>query len=966
MTALSSRRGAWVLALVGFVLGMGLAITPGATAEASSTAPALQAQFDDNCGDAYWCIDAETALANFYNSEFRAVNRWGGATEGFFTKYDGFIGTQVAEMAQRNLLQGQQLSIGNFFSLATGNMVRATASLDFLDALGEQIDTIVAHVSRIVVDVAGSTAATVLFVALLLGCVLWLAFSAIRGGGLAAFLRRFIGFALIVAALVGMGYFSQTSTAGRDANGTYQPAPLTPTWLVKSVADGVGWLAEAPAKGFVEGVRVLAVATAGPDDTVSPLSCEQYTANMDALLSYSETQAGATSTVATVMDSLWESTGLSVWAQLQTGANSHDSGLNRFGEKMYCRILDMRSTVGSSGTDAYITRYGSSEYSAAVFAAADGAPFAATTNNDRQVSFVAWAACKPTGAAGDDIQWEWEPEWIGYDSGAGTPFAADNADQQCDQWWNAEVGDDLPNAFDVTGESGWINEHTQGIEDERDRAEVRAFLQALVGVNVGAGTAGTWSYMVGSIVTFAAMVWMCLLVLFAKLMLAFFALVIWFVLLKALFSLSPMEEVILPAFRRFLGSAVFASIMTLVMTLVVVISRIISQLGSDIFGASNVFTMLWIGLSPVAALVLIHVIFKMVLKQPSPLSIAGARGWGRASSAGAIGGAMAAGGVMMRRMARKAGKAALSKATGGRLGSSPAAGPGARRSSMTSALKKQDATLGGATTTEARDIAAAENSGTKPTIASRFSSWREGRVARAAELNEAREFYRQTTGDIAPSDFRTRIGEAASSLGRATRERASNAGAALSGAIATSAVMQAVENRRAARMLRESGEDSPEMAEHLRRERQRLSSIARATAAAFDSPAAAAARARIGGTAALDATSLGAQKLWNSNVVTDARIGAQMAAADVAARAQALGRGVATGARAVADTRAAGALIAGSRIAAQGASQIVMAKRNNDLLIEHYRAHLEKQAKAEATSRGRMPVERHDASGEQR
>lgn len=937
-------RSALAVVLLAGALLLGVGIAPASAADvAPLAAPPVSMAGGltvDDCSDGWGCAPQAVREANFYKSLYRPINRWSGSTEGFFSKYDGFVGTQISEQAQRNVIQTMQMSSGNALTKSTGDMVQMTATLDILDAVGAQIDATARGISTVFISAAGG--ASTMLLALLIVCgVITIAVITVRGrGGLGLFLRRALSFGLVVAALIGMAVFSQSSST--TASGEYKPAPGTPTWIVKTTTDTISSIAEVPTSAFLAAVDAAQVDSGSDDSTGDPkagLDCAAYETAMASSLSAQQAAAGQKSSLSMVVDSFWSATGLEVWKRVQTGVtaasttttSASSSTVNRFGQKMYCRILDDRSTaVTSTGNAASITmRAAGSDYYQAVYAARDKAPFAPVGNANKAASYVAWAACVPTGVSGDTIQWKWDSAWVGYKGTDDVVMDSTNAQDKCNQWWTMAGDQNLPDEFDVSGDGNWIADHTKAIQSESDRREVSSFLIALTGVDSFGSGGDTFFYLVGSVLTFGAFAWICLLVLIANLMTVFFAISIWFVLIRALFDTEPLGQVIAPAFKKFIGTAVVASTLTALLALVVLITKILTVIGNGLFGASNVFGMLWAGLSPLMSIILISVAFKQLTKRPSPFTLSGAKSWAKAGTGGAIGAAMidrAGRGGKAAGSATKAGGSALAnKVTGGRVGTP--LGVSARRGAM-SGKAAQIAGAGknptaGELGAEQRDEAAQS---APVGIRAQAAAWRADRRQYNEDLKAARAEYR-ASGELAPGDLGGAVRQRVNAAGEHVRDRGAALGQKVTGAIAATQVARGVQSRRDARLAARSGMDSERMRQYQAVQSAQLSRGARAAATVIDAPAAVANRARLGVQATSSAAQTGASRVWNSSAATAVR-----------AEVSQLSAGTRAAASAAAQSKPVRAIAAGGATVAAGARVVKDSRVQNAWVVEQYRA----------------------------
>lgn len=135
--------------------------------------------------------------------------------------------------------------------------------------------------------------------------------------------------------------------------------------------------------------------------------------------------------------------------------------------------------------------------------------------------------------------------------------------------------------------------------------------------------------------------------------------------------------------------SVFAFATSLLLAIMALLSSVIATIGTSTLQPGSLGSALWVGMSPVAALVILDLLFKKVFKAPSPFTPKGALAWGAA--AGGTG--FLAGQTFQRsrwldqagQMARHAGHGAMNAAAnrltggavGGRVGGMRAKGAGA-------------------------------------------------------------------------------------------------------------------------------------------------------------------------------------------------------------------------------------------------------------------------------------------------
>lgn len=888
-------------------LMMLLVLAPAGSASAAEASAPTAAS---NIVDAGWTIpddqiptesEVNERTKNYVSGTMlRTLNRWGDASNGFHTKYDGFIGSQLADMAQRNFTQGGAMSVGNWAMTVTSEFTQFAVNLDIINGLGSAMDGIAKTMLQALIGVTGGAGAGILFGVIAIVSILLAIWRNARSG-LARMAREAGAVIVVIAVVFGIGITTLNYNPGQGD--TYNPAPASPGWFVKGVNDAITNLTALPAKTFVDGVEGAVWGNELADSNLGGgLGCSQYTAAMaasfDRGVAATTTNSKSQVAIAQVTDSLWDSTGLYVWAKTQGGYQ------NPYAAKVYCRLLDFRngSAPKSSASMTYIAALNSgynapsaSLNKAITTDAGLRAPFAPSSAENTTASMVAWAACNPTGFSNGRFTWAWEPDWVGFKGGTGTlsfEMTTANANDECQKWWEATSptdasgdatgGQDVPDIFDVKGDAGWISEHTAATGAS---GKVRDYLNALTGVNPWGGTMGVTSYAGGALLTMGAFVFIDVIVIIAKLFAAMFIIALWFVLIGAMFRPAEMKERLGKTVNKFLGTAVFAALTTLILTFVVVFTRALIRIGIDIWGGGSIGSMLWSGLAPVLALVLVHIMFTKVFKLPSPVSLRGAQAWGKSGMSGALGAGVGAGvgsfmgtrlGSMAKGAAQRAGSTAmnagLNKVTGGRLGgvagSRSAMAPSGAKPGVAEELAARVAAGEQLTRKEQKSVEKAA-AGERDATAKRDWSLaqeaaHEQKKLDVSELRSARREFRDEHGVAAPGDIAGAIAAGAGTLAATTGAKARKAAGAVSDRTGLTALRSELATRRAARQETVHARKSSAAERDAIRSgitsngAASLASVNSATAAAMTGADAATKRARWGASAAGAVVSAGA------------------------------------------------------------------------------------------------------------
>ena len=360
------------------------------------------------------------------------------------------------------------------------------------------------------------------------------------------------------------------------------------------------------------------------------------------------------------MSQMWENTGLMVWVNSQFGQ------ANPYGPRVYCHVLEDRiattrwsqsNTRVPTRTEGFGPQQGSGNGTVlglmldgnhAGIPEVDGDAPAwdfRGDNSTQDASVIGWAACRWDGA------WTVDPQWArvdsGGDSGGGGDFsAADSGNpisaDDCRSWWTDPGADITASGMDFEDNPGHIKAATAGAPavgnflvnwhgNDNAAAFALAFafdLSSLIMLIVFGGIA------VGIIVAKVAMVVMIALVVLA---------------LVASLWIGPGGTRLGSYTKFYIGLAVFTFAISAVFALLNLITGFLVSAGARQFGPGSILSVLWAGFAPVTAVVVLHMLFKHVLRMPSPFKPSGAIAY-----AGAIGGIGAAAGAGFDRLLNRA------------------------------------------------------------------------------------------------------------------------------------------------------------------------------------------------------------------------------------------------------------------------------------------------------------------------
>lgn len=601
------------------------------------------------------------------------VLRWAGATGKFHSRLNSSLfNSDLFERLQRDVVAALLMTVGDTLWSATAGFTTQAIRLDVFSVIGSGIDRAAGSLGTALIGSRG-TASLVL---LLMVASLIAAIIAGRRRGMSGAWKG-IGAKMAVVAL--MAFMVAGATQSTGSGSSYRPGTGSPGWLLTKTEQVVSTVASAPAAALSIPTSEL-TAKGNPN----PYSCDAYTNHLRD--SYFTSSGGTRLTNASfvtpvVMSSLWEQTGLKAWKAAQFGMHED----NLYADRVYCRLLESFSGIPTKQQAAMqnsILRKAGETNDADRTSIA----FRPITNQDRDMSLVAWAACD-----GPNENRNAEALTNPHEKNGPT----------CDEWWTTPAGSggfDTNHAkFDWEADPGYIDSEVAGIG-------AQDFLHTLHGDSATiAGPAGPASlaYLFSAIAVFVVFGGVSLLVILAKVGLLFMALASMVVLVVSLIPGVDVGQKVGQFGKQALGLTFISAGAVLVFAFLAFMTQVVQGLGGAMFASNYIMQMLWVAVAPIAAAVIINWIFKSLLKLPSPFKPSSVMAYGAA--AGGLG--AAAGGMIggrMGAMARGAQRAASRKLMG-------AAGS-AVKSRMPAALRKGSMAADAASGVAAKDRAREEGS----------------------------------------------------------------------------------------------------------------------------------------------------------------------------------------------------------------------------------------------------------------
>jgi len=541
------------------------------------------------------------------------INRWSGAASQLHADLSGgFFGlSDLQATIERSGLEQGALSVGNTLWRAGTGLVAESTAFCIGDTIGLQINKITAAVGNAVFH-SGLVAALIVVAVLM---ALW---AAARGKPQPW--RRLVAPVFCLGLLIAM---IAGSTDFTNNNGQLQFGTMSPAWMVSKAFSVVGAVTSLPAAAFNRATAGVAPSNSATTGTADPFACAGYENAM--IQKYDAAFPGRAygAALPVSLDSMWESTGLGVYSDTQFGTD------NKYGTAAYCHLLELDSGV-SPASQIKVIKTAAATAGGGFVALADRANPRALAFRDADTestdaiyrSMVGWAACRPTSSG----TWAVAGGWASIrDPNSDSTISP----SLCSQWWSG--------TSTLSGTAlGWggglsatsIGNATSG------HPNVQSFLLTFVGANDSSGVAASVLYVIASLVVFGVFAALSLAVIIAKLALLVLAMLAVVVVLLGIIPGSDTTSRGIKLAKHALGFVVFASCAQLVVSLVALISAVVISVGV----AGGAFVgLLFTCFAPLAAVVVLHLLFTKILKGPSPFTPSGSFQLASAASGLALG-----------------------------------------------------------------------------------------------------------------------------------------------------------------------------------------------------------------------------------------------------------------------------------------------------------------------------------------
>lgn len=604
------------------------------------------------------------------------LNRWSGSTASFHSRTAGGLSLDIFGKIQRDLGAGSLLSIGDLFWSGTIGLTTFATQFCAIDSFGRAADQSAAVLGNALIHPSGGG---FFIVGLIVVSMVSAAFSGWRRNGSLPW-KQFASKLLVVGLFAGMLNGAMNTTDDEFGTGS-------PGWLVSTLNGVITAVASGPATAI--SMNDLSEDDVGPGDPSGHvMSCQRYEAELRQYYWDTHGNYASVAGMPLVLNSIWESTGLEAWKTAQFGQNEH-------ADWVYCRLLDdfagvpvgvpSPSTDGSAADVDWSPRIQvMNRYWDSSVPTPNPDAIAHTPVNDktRDVSLVGWALCEPDGNGG----WQYRSAADGLLSDRGNSASLEDANadvgeddggRTCGGWWNHTARAGSGGFHDGGSVFNWRPD-VENIIDNTD-GEDRDFLLTMHSNKAGNSTMVAFGYLLSSMILFAVFGFLSLAIIIAKFLLIVMIISVFVMLAMSLLPKVSVANQIGNFSSKLLGLILLTAGAILIFSLVGAFTRIMIDMGATAFEQGSVMSLLWSGVSPLAALVAMSFIFTKVLKVPNPMSVKGAMAWGAASGAvgGAVGGTVGgavAGNRMTNALSRSGRRATddavssvVSKATGGRI-----------------------------------------------------------------------------------------------------------------------------------------------------------------------------------------------------------------------------------------------------------------------------------------------------------
>jgi len=612
-----------------------------------------------SAGQQLFCQTGGTTSNNTSSQNDLPMVRWSNAVAAQHS--DLSIGlfdlSQIPDVVARDGVVSSLNGVSQSEWTLSTDLVELSQRFCVADSVGYQTDNIVGRLWR---GISRGSKGPVLLTALALVVIVSTLWSLSRGKPKPW--ARAAKFAVVLGVLVVMGTGAAAST---DNGGSYQPGLLSPGWVVTHTFGVISNVGNSLGAAFAQiNQQPLTV----PSTVVAsdPLTCNQYTSQLVADYQASYSNTSLSYAVPESLNGLWMQSTIPTFVDEQFGMD------NNFGPLVYCHLLEDTSNIPPS-TQMRIAL-------AASPALAHTSPrtipsalaWTATSNQEVDESVIGWAACQSPNANFVPSEWNlangtqiYPSEWAvvkNPDNGNNMTVQQSN----CWQWWGSPAtgstcgvcsgvtaGSAGSTALDPNKSPFYWPDDPSGIQSAANAAGSQQLSDGQGPVGAGLdnflsnfhGTTSTsavitaYIYLASSTGVAVVFMILALAILLAKLALLVSMLLMIFVVLAALMPGGSPDKLVSFG-KHLLGLILFVTCGSLLVSAIAVLTSLIVAAGTGVVGQYNIMSIIWVGLAPLGAIILIHHFFKKVLKAPSPFKPSSALAYSAAAGgfAGGLGG----------------------------------------------------------------------------------------------------------------------------------------------------------------------------------------------------------------------------------------------------------------------------------------------------------------------------------------
>jgi hypothetical protein len=594
-------------------------------------APVKGASSGSNAGN-FICSANINTNSNAANN-LLPIDRWGNVSGSEFTYLAGGLTGTVENLGKQTnrAMVGIGLSVGNALWDATSSLTTIAEQFCFGSQAGAAANSIATSLwnffsSSGVIAILAGVGLVILF---------W---QARKGKKIVGELIRIL---MIVSIMAMLGITSSKTTTYDAKTGKY-PAG-SPAWIVSTAYSAVTAVVSVPLAGINKLTSSVQL-TGASSPTSSGLSCPSY---VNALLKqYQQTYGPNTASqsaavVPEMVNDIWDSSGLQATAIAQFGDNPYT-------EQAYCHLYEEESGIAPAQQLALTQKAGpippGANSSSLAFLPA-GSP-----SSEVVASIVGWAACTQPGSSKLGPYGQWTSvidspspglaqqvlNTVGGAAALNNPVSSSSQTSpprmltasDCQHWWSTPVS-----SFPYTGTALWWGTTASVIASGTTHApQVGNFLMNFFGDSSNGATIISIVYVLASL---------AVLLVFGVLSLAVIIAKFGLLLLMAMFIIFLIVDLVPTRngghhsskfIKQGLSFLLLAVGAEAILGMVALLTNVIDRFGVGVAG-SGLIGMLWIALSPVAAIWGVHHILK-TFRVPSPFRPDAAMGWAAAAGAG--------------------------------------------------------------------------------------------------------------------------------------------------------------------------------------------------------------------------------------------------------------------------------------------------------------------------------------------